>query len=90
MPDYFIRPSSQYYVRRCGLLLPTSSVVGRSVCRCVGLSVTLDSLVKTAEAINMPFGLRTRVGQRNDALDGVHIAERKAAVPLSRGSRVLV
>jgi len=38
----------------------------------------------------MPFGLRTRVGQRNDALDGVHIAERKAAVPLSRGSRVLV
>ena len=52
------------YVRRCGLLLPTESV---------GLSVTLASHTKTAETIEMPFALRTRVGPRNHVLD---IAER--------------
>ena len=34
---------------------------------------------KTAEPIEMPFGLRTRVGQRNHVLDGVQI-------PLGRGN----
>jgi len=37
-----------------------------SVCR----SVTLVSRAKTAEPIEMPFGLRTRVGPVNYVLDG--------------------
>jgi len=51
---------------RCGLLLPTEYrglSVGRSVCR----SVTLVSPAKTAEPIEMPFGLWTQMGPRNDA-----------------------
>jgi len=43
--------------------------VAWSVC----LSVTLVSPAKTAEAIYMPFRLRTRVGPRNHVLDGVQI-----------------
>jgi len=39
--------------------------VGRSV----GLSVTLASPGKTAELIEVPFGLRTRVGSGNHTLD---------------------
>jgi len=35
----------------------------------VGLSVTLVSPAKTAEEIEMPFGLRTRVGPGNHVLD---------------------
>jgi len=34
-------------------------------------SVTLVSPAKTAEPIEMPFELRTRVGQGNHVLDGV-------------------
>jgi len=41
--------------------------VGRSVCR----SVTVVNPAKTVESIEMPFGLRTRVGPRNRVLDGV-------------------
>jgi len=40
--------------------------VGLSVC----LSVTLVSPAKTAEPIEMPFGLRTWVGPGNHVLDG--------------------
>jgi len=40
-----------------------------SVCR----SVTLVSPAKTAEPIEMPFGLRTRERPKNHVLDGVHI-----------------
>ena len=36
----------------------------------VGLSVTVVSHAKTAESIEMPFGLWTRVGPRNHVLDG--------------------
>jgi len=36
------------------------------VCR----SVTLESPAKTAEPVEMPFGLRTRVGPGNHLLDG--------------------
>jgi len=36
----------------------------------VGLSVTLVSAAKTAEPIEMPFGLRTGVGTGNHVLDG--------------------
>jgi len=43
----------------------------------VGLSVTLVSHAKTAEPIEMPFGLRTRVGPGNHALDGVQIPHGK-------------
>jgi len=40
--------------------------VGRSVCR----SVALVSPAKTAEPIEMPFGLWARIGLRNHVLDG--------------------
>jgi len=36
----------------------------------VGLSVTLVSPAKTAEQVEMPFGLRSRVGPGNHVLDG--------------------
>jgi len=36
----------------------------------VGLSVTLVNLAKTAEPIEMPFGLRTWLGPRDHVLDG--------------------
>ena len=39
------------------------------VCRSVGRSVCLVTLVSPA-LIEMPFGLRTRVGPRNHVLDG--------------------
>jgi len=35
----------------------------------VGVSVTLVSHAETADQIEIPFGLRTRVGPRNYALD---------------------
>jgi len=41
-----------------------SSVVGLSVCH------VNEPCKKTAELIEMSFGLRTRVGQRNHVLDG--------------------
>ena len=44
--------------------------VAWSVCRFVGLSVTLVSPAKTAEPIEMPFGLRPWVGPRNHVLGG--------------------
>jgi len=53
-----------------------SSVVCRSVCLSVGLScrsVTLLSPAKTAEPIEMPFGLWTQVVPRNHVLDGFQI-----------------
>ena len=51
-----------------GLLLYTRSSVD-------GLSVghVRQPCKKTAEAIEMPFGRLTRVGPRNDVLDGVQI-----------------
>jgi len=50
---------------RSGLLLPTE--YGLLVCR----SVTLVSPAKTAEAIEMPFGLWNRIGMGFHVLDGV-------------------
>jgi len=49
--------------------------VARSAGLC--LSVTLVSPAKTAEAIEMPFGLKTQVGPGNHVLDGVHIPHEK-------------
>jgi len=58
-----------------------SSVVCRWVCRSVmGLSVTLVSLAKTAEPIEMPFGLRTWVGPGN------HVLEWGPDPPMGRGN----
>jgi len=47
--------------------------VSRSVC----LSVTIVSPAKSAEPVEMPFGLWTWVGQRNHVLDGVQIPRPK-------------
>ena len=55
-------PTQRYYVVYC---YQPSSVVCRSVCRYVCQSVTLVSPAKTAEPIEMPFGLGTRVCPRN-------------------------
>ena len=43
------------------------------VCR----SVTVVRFAKTAESIKMPFGLRTRVGPGNHAVDGVQVPNGK-------------
>jgi len=44
-------------------------VVCLSVCLSVGWSVTTVSPVKTAEPIEMPFGMWTRVDQGNHVLE---------------------
>jgi len=62
-PTYYYA-ASQYYVRTCGLLLPKELRV-LSVCLSVSQAVTLVRPEKTAEAIEMPFGLRTLVGLMN-------------------------
>jgi len=46
------------------------SIVTDQVEWSIGLSVTLVSPAKTAEPIEMPLGLRTRVGAENHVLDG--------------------
>jgi len=47
-----------------------------SVCLSVCLSVTIVSPAKTAEPIEMPFGMWTKMGPRKHVLDGVQIATR--------------
>jgi len=51
------------------LALSVGRSVCLSVCQCVSLCVTLLSPAKTAAPIEMPFGLRTRVGPGNHVLD---------------------
>ena len=51
-------------LRTCGLFFTDG--VAWSVC----LSVTIVSAAKTAEAIEMLFGMWTRVGPRNYLIDG--------------------
>jgi len=51
----------------------TNPVGGLSVYQ----SVTLVSPAETAEAIELPFGLSTRVGSRNHVLQGVQIPHEK-------------
>jgi len=46
------------------------AIIAEPVVWSVGLSETLVSPAKTAALIEMPFGLRTRVGPRNHVLDG--------------------
>ena len=64
-----IQAASQqaYYVRRCGLSLRTEQR-GLSVCP----SVTIVTAAKTAEPIEMPFGLYTRVGPKHVLNEGAH------------------
>jgi len=50
--------------------------VAWSVC----LSVTVVIPAKTAEPIELLFGLRTRVGPRNHVLDGVQICQWEGAI----------
>ena len=50
------------------------------VCQSVGLSVTFVIPAKMAEPIEMPFGLRTRVGPGNHVLDG------GSRCPMGRGN----
>jgi len=66
------RPHRSYYVD-AAYCYRRSSVV----CLSVGRSVTIVSPAKTTEGIEMPFGLQTRVGPRNDVLDGVQIPVRR-------------
>ena len=54
-------------------------VVKDGVAWSVGRSVTVVSPAKTAEPIDMPFGLWSWVGQRN-LLGGVQILTREAAI----------
>jgi len=50
------------------------------VCLSVGQSVRVVSAGKTAEPIDMMFGLWTRVGPRNHILDGVQITPCEGAI----------
>jgi len=52
-------------------------IVTDAVAWSVSLSVTVVSHAKTAEPIEMSFGLWTRVGQRNRVLDGAQIPHAK-------------
>jgi len=63
--DTIIRPHRPYYVDAVYCYRPSSVV-----CRSVSRSVTLVSPAKTAESIEMPLGLRTRLGPGNHVLDG--------------------
>ena len=49
------------------------SIVTDRVAWSVGRSVTLVSRAKTAEPIEMPFGLWARMGQKNHVSDEVQI-----------------
>jgi len=52
----------------------------------VCLSVTLLSPAKTAQPIEIPFELKTRVGLRNHVLDEVHIRSWEGAILIGRGA----
>ena len=75
-----LKATSQYYVdeayfyRRCS-----------AVCLLVGLSVTIVSRSKTAEPIDMPFWVWTRVGPGNNLLHGGPDPQCKGAI--LRGKR---
>jgi len=66
-----------------------SSMVCLSVCRSVGLSVTVVSTAKTAEPIEIPYGLWAHVGSRNIVLDGVQITMRKGNFKGAEGRPVV-
>jgi len=51
-----------------------------SVC----LSVTTMSAAKTAEPIEIPFGIITRLGPRNHVLEAVQIPTREGEIPKAK------
>jgi len=63
------------------------SIVTDRVAWSVGRSVTLVSHTKTAEPIEMPFGLWARMDPRNHVLDGVHIPMERAI--LGKGAPIV-
>jgi len=65
------------------------SVVCLSVGLSVSLSITLISPAKTAEAIEIPFGLRTRVGPGNHVLDGGTDIPREGVILRGKGAVVV-
>jgi len=76
--------SASPFYRRVAVRLPCTyrcmrPVATERVAWSVCLSVTAASCAKTAEPIDMPFGLRTWVGPRNNVglLDGVQIPHRR-------------
>jgi len=62
-----------------------SSVVCLSVCR----SIALVSHAKTAELIEMPFALRTRVGSRKHVLDGCPHPPWEGAILRGKGQPIV-
>ena len=66
------------------------SIVTGRVAWSVGLFVTLVSPAKTAELIEMPFGLRTRVGPGNHVLHGVQIPPWEGAILRGGNERPVV
>jgi len=62
------------------------SIVTDGVAWYVGWSVTLVSPAKTAEPIEMPFGLRTWMGPGNHVLDGVQIPPWEWAILRGKGA----
>jgi len=62
------------------------SIVTDRVAWSVGLSVTLVSPAKTAELIEMLFGLRTQMGPRNYVLDGGPDPPMEGAILGERGA----
>ena len=63
-----------------------SSVVCRSVC----LFVTLESPAKTAEPIEMSFGLWARMRPRNPVLDGSPQVLRDVAMATNFGTKIAI
>jgi len=55
----------------------------------VGLSVTLVSPAEMAELIEMPFGLRTRVGPGNHMFDGVQIPAWEGTILRGNGRPII-
>jgi len=77
-------------IRKLNYMRPiVTDRVAWSVGRSVGLSVTLVSPAKTAEPIEMPFGLRTRVSPRNHVLDGVQILPWLGAILRGKGRSIV-
>jgi len=68
------------YVRSTSMRPIVTDRLAWSVGLSVGQSITVVSPAKTAQPIEMPFGLRTRVDQRNRVLDGGRL------IPMGRGN----
>ena len=56
----------------------------------MGMSVTLMSPAKTAEPIEMPFGLLARMGRRNHVLDVGSEVLRDVAMATNFGTKIAV